>query len=44
MCCDAPEPAILPPRIAAMLDEYRALNARRPNDWGNEFEGQYVAA
>jgi hypothetical protein len=22
-----------------MLDEYRALNAHRPNDWGDEFDG-----
>jgi hypothetical protein len=39
MCCDAPGPAALPPRLAAALDEYLALNALRPNDWDNEMEG-----
>ena len=39
MCCTESEDALLPPRIAAMLDEYRALKARRPNDWGTEIEG-----
>jgi hypothetical protein len=36
VCCDAPEAALLPPPVAAMLDEYRALNRERPNDWGDE--------
>jgi hypothetical protein len=39
MCCEAPEAALLPPAVAAMLDEYRARNAERPNDWGDEAEG-----
>ena len=39
MCCDAPAAALLPPPIVAMLDEYRALNAERANDWGDEAEG-----
>jgi hypothetical protein len=36
MCCDAPEAALLGPRVVAMLDGYRARNAERPTDWGDE--------
>jgi hypothetical protein len=39
MCCDASEADLLPPPVAAMLDEYRALNAQRLTDWGDEIEG-----
>lgn len=39
MCCDLPEAALLPPRVAAMLDEYRGLQAARPADWGGEGMG-----
>jgi hypothetical protein len=39
MCCDEPEVDRLPLPVAAMLDEYRALNATRPYDWGDEIEG-----
>jgi hypothetical protein len=39
MCCDTPEAALLPPQVAAMLDQYRALQGKRPDDWGDESEG-----
>jgi len=39
MCCDAPEAALLPPPVAAMLEGYRSRNAERPNDWGAEADG-----
>src|SRR5215216_1190534 len=39
MCCDAPEAAMLPPPVAAMLEGYRARQAERPNDWGDELPG-----
>jgi hypothetical protein len=39
MCCDEPEVDRLTPPVAAMLDEYRALNAERRYDWGDEIEG-----
>ena len=39
MCCDPPAADRLPPPVAAMLAEYRALAAERPHDWGDEFEG-----
>jgi hypothetical protein len=39
MCCDPPTAGLLPPPIAAMLEEYRARNAEHPTDWGEEFDG-----
>jgi hypothetical protein len=39
MCCDAPEAALLPPPLAAMLEDYRARQAERPTDWGDEIPG-----
>src|SRR5918995_4529580 len=39
MCCDPPAADRLPPPVAAMLAEYRAVAAERPQDWGGESEG-----
>jgi hypothetical protein len=36
MCCDPPAADRLPPQVAAMLDDYRALAGERPQDWGGE--------
>jgi hypothetical protein len=38
MCCDNPAADQLPPRVAAMLEEYHARRAERPDDWGDEME------
>jgi hypothetical protein len=38
MCCDPPTTALLPPQVGAMLEEYRALHAERPREWGGEFD------
>jgi hypothetical protein len=38
MCCDPPTTALLPPQVGAMLEEYRALHAERPLEWGGEFD------
>jgi hypothetical protein len=43
MCCDPPAADRLPPRVAAMLESYRALAAERPADWGGESDA-YAAA
>src|SRR5438270_840685 len=36
MCCELPEAALVPPRVAEMLAEYRRLQAATPVDWGGE--------
>jgi hypothetical protein len=38
MCCDGREGAAPAPLVAAMLSEYRTLNAERRHDWGGENE------
>jgi hypothetical protein len=38
MCCDPPTTALLPPPVGAMLEEYRAMQAERPTEWGGEFD------
>jgi hypothetical protein len=39
VCCDPPVADRLPPPVAAMLADYRALAAERPADWGGESDG-----
>jgi hypothetical protein len=39
VCCDPPDADQLPPPVAAMLEAYRALQAERPHDWGDEIDG-----
>ena len=41
MCCDPPAADRLPPRVAAMLADYRALAAERPADWGAESDAYH---
>jgi hypothetical protein len=36
MCCEPHAAALLPPQVARMLEEYRALHAERQQDWGHE--------
>jgi hypothetical protein len=36
MCCEPHADALLPPQVARMLGEYRALHAARAHDWGHE--------
>jgi hypothetical protein len=38
MCCDEGDGSALPPLVAAMLAEYRTLNAGRRYDWGGKTE------